>query len=318
METTSSVSPELMKKICDAIRPQEMYWDQGSRGEASVEDCLKAITSQDSRHEFYDDIYNHCMESVCDYEQDAMMEAVKEFEDDIMEELGIDEDDWDPEMFVEEHVHELRDFTSVDLCEHELLSTVNVRLELYSSFDCINSHWFESQGGFEYKDTYFRDAVDALNLNPALVKKMWVEKGLECRGRWPNRHWRNGKELVTYSDFYEEEVNRCSPACLLVILGQLDAQAMYKQGITLDDIESVTIPKGNVVGFYSGWEGGGSMMEAPLQRAMTITPDKELKGSKYDYWGLVIDGDRGYSIKEVYGTCDSIFEAELIINTKKQ
>lgn len=57
---------------------------------------------------------------------------------------------------------------------------IPVRVEMLSNYDCINSHWLESQGGYVYPDSYFGDMVDALNLNPAKVKRFLAEKGLPC------------------------------------------------------------------------------------------------------------------------------------------
>ena len=46
--------------------------------------------------------------------------------------------------------------------------------------------------------------VDSLNLNPARVKKILTENGYRAYGRFPNRKNRNGKEQVSYEQFYEE------------------------------------------------------------------------------------------------------------------
>ena len=34
---------------------------------------------------------------------------------------------------------------------------------MLSNYDCINSNWFESQGGYRYEESYFGDMVDSLN-----------------------------------------------------------------------------------------------------------------------------------------------------------
>ena len=55
---------------------------------------------------------------------------------------------------------------------------IPVRVEMLSNYDCINSNWLESQEGYRYKGVLFRGYEDALNLNPAKVKKMLVDKRL--------------------------------------------------------------------------------------------------------------------------------------------
>ena len=62
--------------------------------------------------------------------------------------------------------------------------------------------------------SYFGDMVDALNLNPAKVKRFLTEKGIAVYGRCHYRRSRDGKELVSYEDFHRELVNSCcGPIC---------------------------------------------------------------------------------------------------------
>ena len=87
------------------------------------------------------------------------------------------------EVFFEEHDDEIRD----EIRERDDSTTVNdlikntrdipIRVEMLSNYDCINSCWLESQGGFRYKESYFGDMIDTLHLNPAKVKKALTEKG---------------------------------------------------------------------------------------------------------------------------------------------
>ncbi len=82
---------------------------------------------------------------------------------------------------------------------------INVRIPLYSNYDCINSHYFE--GGYAYKESYFGDMVDVLNLNPAKVKKMLLENDVKCYGSFPNYKHRDGKEFVSYAfDHFSSEL----------------------------------------------------------------------------------------------------------------
>ena len=74
---------------------------------------------------------------------------------------------------------------------------IPIRVEMLSNYDCINSNWFESQGGYRYEESYFGDMVDTLNLNPAKVKKLLLEHGYEVHERFPNRKSRDGKEQVS-------------------------------------------------------------------------------------------------------------------------
>lgn len=180
---------------------------------------------------------------------------------------------------------------------------IPVRIELLSNYDCINSHWLESQGGYVYPDSYFGDMVNALNLNPAKVKRLLAEKGIQVHGRCPDNRSRNGKELVSYEDFRLELVNSCCGANQLTFIGKVNAMELYETGF---DIAKVTIPKDNCCGIFSSVFGGGSMLEMKLRQDVTI----ELKTENYQGYRLVIDAPHknyDFSIRQVYGVCDSFF-----------
>lgn len=136
-----------------------------------------------------------------------------------------DFDEEEVESFFEEHDDEIRseiyarDDSDVltELIKHT--DDIPVRVEMLSDYDCINSNWFESQGGYRYEESYFGDMVDVLNLNPARVKKMLVEKGYTAHGRFPDRKSRYGKEQVPYGHFYQELVNLCTGICTVIFWG---------------------------------------------------------------------------------------------------
>lgn len=96
--------------------------------------------------------------------------------------------------FFQEHEDEIReeiyDRNDSDTLKELLKNTddIPVRVEMLSNYDCINSNWLESQEGYRYKESYFGDMIDALNLNPAKVKKMLVEKGYTVYGRFPDKN----------------------------------------------------------------------------------------------------------------------------------
>lgn len=151
---------------------------------------------------------------------DSEWEAAKEIMEKLKERCVLfhDSDEEEVESFFEEHDDEIRgeiyarDDSDVlmELIKHT--DDIPVRVEMLSDYDCINSNWWESQGGYRYEESYFGDMVDALRLNPARVKKMLVEKGYTVHGCFPNRKSRDGKEQVTYEHFYQELINSCCGA----------------------------------------------------------------------------------------------------------
>lgn len=71
-----------------------------------------------------------------------------------------------------------------------------------------------------YRESYFGDMVDVLNLNPAKVKKMLLENDVKCYGSFPNYKHREGKELVSYADFWQELQNSLLWCKLISFCGQ--------------------------------------------------------------------------------------------------
>jgi len=236
----------------------------------------------------------------------------KDLVSDICSKFEIEEDE--AEELLEEYRDEINDhYYSVDdsTVLKDLIrntSSVEVRIPLYSNYDCINSHHFE--GGYSYKESYFGDMVDVLNLNPAKVKKLLVENDVEVYGSFPNYKHREGKELVSYADFWQELENSSCGANLLVFTGLLNLQDLLDKDFKVVEL---TIPKGNNCGLFSSTYGGGSVLEMELQRDFKIKLDVPRKKglTKYDTFDLLIDDANGYSIDSVYGMCRSFWKNEI-------
>jgi hypothetical protein len=290
----------LSKEITDKIREEiesitsQVEWDY--REEISNEDKIEIL--ENGFHEFEQNLYEMNMEYITNLEWDCVANVIDQYRDEIKEEIGEEFDEED----ISELIDDMRDYLpSVDLNLEGLLGTADVQISLLSNYDCINSHWFESSAGYEYKETYFGDMVDALYLNPAKVKKMLVEQDIKVWGRWPNLKYREGKEYVKYRDFLQEIINSCAPANLLTITGQIKLIDLVN-----GEPQQIIVPKGNYCGLFSDFSGGGSVMSMVLQRSMIIN----LKKSDF---AIFADGQRGYSIKEVYGIDSQAFEGEIEI-----
>ncbi|MDR0430354.1 MAG: hypothetical protein LBH58_07770 [Tannerellaceae bacterium] len=222
---------------------------------------------------------------------------------------------WEAEKFFEENEEKIRDDIYsrddsdplMDLLRNT--SKIPVRVELISNYDCINSHWLESSGGYSYEESYFGDMVDALNLNPHKVRKLLLGHGEKTTGYFPDKSSRNGKEQVAYGQFYKELENSTCGANLLTYVATIDMEKLYESGFNLTE---VIIPKGNKCGLYSSMQGGGSLMEMDLERDVKLNLTK----GKYPYFRLEIDKygrEYDYSIKQVYDVCDSFFGKPLNI-----
>lgn len=250
-------------------------------------------------------------EKVNEWYNDAEWEAVREIVSKLKDEcirfhdFGKEEVD----KFFEEHEDEIRekiyDRNDSDTLKELLKNTddIPVRVEMLSNYDCINSNWLESQEGYRYKESYFGDMIDALNLNPARVKRMLVEKGYTVYGQFPDEKDRDGKEQVSYEQFYQELINSCCGANLLTYIGKVSLKELYDAGFSLKE---VIIPKGNCCGIFSSMYGGGSLLEMELRKDVRL----KLEVRDYNGFRFRLDNESSEyesSIKHVYGVCDSFF-----------
>lgn len=264
----------------------------------TIEKCLEAKNS-DALHEKLDEWYSEQeYESVYNIMEDLKKELVKS---------GYKK--WEAEKFFEENEEEIKnEIYSRDDSDplKGLLRNTNkipVRVELLSNYDCINSHWLESSGGYSYEESYFGDMVDALNLNPCKVKKILLEQGEKTIGQFPDKRSRNGKEQVSYEQFYEELENSCCGANLLTYVATVDVQKLYDANFNYSEI---IVPKGNKCGLYSSMQGSGSLMEMDLKEDVRI----KLSKGKYPYYRLELDKwgtGYNYSIQQTYGVDSSFF-----------
>ena len=301
MEEQERLTMEFVKSLMD--KSYTLVWvdynDNLDNCRDTIQKCLEE-RSCESLWEKVDEWYG-------DAEWEAVREIVSKLKDECIRFHDFGEEE--VEEFFEEHEDEIReeiyDRNDSDTLKELLKNTddIPVRVEMLSNYDCINSNWLESQEGYRYKESYFGDMIDALNLNPAKVKKMLVEKGYTVYGRFPDKKYRDGKEQVSYEQFYQELINSCCGANLLTYIGKVSLQELYDAGFSLGE---VIIPKGNCCGIFSSMYGGGSLLEMELRK------DVRLKLEVRDYHGFRfrIDNERSKyecSIKHVYGVCDSFF-----------
>ncbi len=235
------------------------------------------------------------------------------------------------EIYFEENMIEIedlfkdRDESSVmdDLIRNT--GTIPVVIELMSNYDCIGSPYGE---GYQYasEGEYFAEAMVALGLNPKELKKQLKEFGLTLTGSCPEK---KNKGYVSEETFAAELANISCGACLLTFTARLNLKDLVKFN-DRGNIKSITIPKGNNIGFYSSFQGGGSTFNSELLKDIElIKKDEEatefmLKGvhaasevdEKYFYFSITIDTSRKYNIKGTYGVTDKFFGEELKINTQ--
>ncbi len=199
-----------------------------------------------------------------------------------------------------------------------------IRIQLQSNYDCLNSPYYE---GYQYETegSYFADVIEALGLNHQKVKREMKEYDLSLVGE--QNHKKN-KEIADEKEIVEELINMTCGACLLTITARLNAKDLLKY-LNPGEIKSIIIPKENLLGFYSSWQGGGSIFDATLKNNLELFPkddDRTMfmakhaikKEDKYFYFSLSIDGGSKYSLKDTYGVTNEFFGNSIEINIEQQ
>ncbi len=238
----------------------------------TIEKCINK-QSGDSLFEDIDDWY--CQQKL-DTVEDIMESLKKE-----LVKAGYKK--WEAGKFFEENREEIEEsiYSRNDSAPlQDLLRNTDdipVRVVLISDYDCINSHWLESSGGYSYEESYFGDMVDALNLNPRKVKRILLEHGEKIWGGFPDKRSRNREEQVSYEQFYEELENSTCGANLLTYVATVRMQELYDADFKLPEI---IISKGNKCGIYSSMQGGGSLMEMELIQDVRLI----LKAGDFPYF----------------------------------
>lgn len=315
LPTDVTISKELLDDINAALlngtQPKQ-YWDY--RDEVSQKTVSEAL-DRNKEHPI-DHIYDQLDSSDTIYELEIqyIIETLDDFTERLAEEFNCKEEDLDLKQVAHEIRDDVMESISVDMDVKSLLSKtgVNVRIEMYSNYDCINSDWLESQSPYSM-DSYFGDMIRTLQFNPAEMKSFLISKGRQTTGNWPNR--RKKKPFVSIEDFWTELLNSSCGANLLNFVGTMDAFEL----LTAGKKSTVTIGKGNNCGLFSSMYGGGSVMEMTLLRPITIDLEKKYDKSGYLNFGLHIDCDSGgYSMAQVYGVDASFFGGEISIKRNEK
>ena len=117
---------------------------------------------------------------------------------------------------------------------------------------------------------------------------------------------RRAREAVLageYEQFYEELINSCCGANLLVYIGRVNLNELYNAEFSLSE---VIIPKGNCCGLFSSTFGGGSLLEMELKQDIRLK--LEVKGC--NGFRFRLDDEKSkydYSVQHVYGVDNSFF-----------
>jgi len=304
METNTNLSPTLLNLINVNLAKDKIDIYCNYNDELSKEQITLILEGQSN------EVFNELFDNNTDYIYDLEIEYITNILNELSEEIESEIGEFDAKELATELRDEVLDYLNVDMNVKQLIrntGTVSVRVVMKSNYDCINSHYFETSGGsggYSYKESYFGAMVDILNLNPAKVKQLLLEKNLKAIGSFPNLKYRDGKEYVSYAEFWQELENNSCGAGELVFVGKVGLED-FVDGIPT----TLVIPKGNNCGIFSSYQGGGSVIEMELLRDFKVKLDKTRK-TIYDKFELVHDTGK-YSIDNVYGVTTKFWGNEI-------
>ena len=233
------------------------------------------------------------------YPANEVDDFFSDYEGEIMDEIHVRD--------VSEPIEQLVNNTGLD-------GQVCAYIDMTIGFDCVNSYELESENGFAYKNTYFGDMIDQLNLNPSKVEELLHVEGAKTVGVFPDLSARDGQEFVRYDQFVQELVKNPDLG-LLVFLTKVDLKDLVDKDF---DVQEVVVPKGNRCGLFFSGIGSGSILGMELQRDIKLDLRHEEEGRSM--WLTLDDKSvkRGCSIQETYDFAypDEVFgrKAELSSN----
>jgi len=312
MNTNISLSNTLIKEIEKAFKKAkqpERYFD--SNDKIDIATIIKTYEADTPGSYPMSDVYEQMNDDVVwEIENEHIKSILNDFRTEIAAENDIPEQDIDIDELADELYDEFIEFVKVKVDIRKIMPDIPVRLELISNYDCINSHWYEAScGGYEASNCYFADVMLKLAIDAKKMKALMIKHDCKVTGIWPGQSSRT--PYVDLNKFWVEIENRSCGANLLTIIGKINSYDLLN---TEDPI--LIIPAGNKVGFFSSFQGGGSVFETPLLRPMHIELDKKEDGG-YRFWQLYIEGGDGYDIKQTFGVIDDFFDGDITIKKKK-
>lgn len=302
-EISEEIRQEFIKRLDDRYYLVFIDYRDSLDGYAkTIQECI----NKDNGDKFYEELDEWLSESSCEaasYEVNQIRENI--LSDESLEHLHSFIDDWfytgDNELEIRQMIEDRDKSTPVtDLIGK---TSMRARATLHTNYDCLLDNW--SLGNTYSYSEYFKDIIDVLYLNPAQVKKTFIEKGINVAGCFPNLAYRNGKEAVSYESLADELLNQCCYG-LLTFAGMLPLDDIYAKHF--GEITHITISKDNYCGMFNDWNGGGSIMEMKLLRDLKV-PVSWIRKTKYDSFDLSVDEPKcdGYCIDEVYGLIGSFW-----------
>jgi hypothetical protein len=205
---------------------------------------------------------------------EAMIDQIYEMEVYFIKEDLIPEfEDKLPEDYNEDElIDTLRDYVLFNLNFDKLVNNVpdlTVLVYLYSNYDCTNS--MDTMESSEYLQQVYQRV----------------------------------KTGVRKDDFMYEHINGAYGGSLFCFAFKASVEEIIEMKKDIKHDESILIPKGTQFGYFSSFQGTGSVFEKTTYRNFKLNT-KEESCPEYDRIELVMDIEQSYSMNDVYGDSEFI------------
>lgn len=274
------LSEGLTKEIISYCENNPIILDFDYRDELSKEQISKILESDEGLQNLEDEIYNNSLDYIFESELYFLENTLYDFfESELTEEFSEEYPD-ESERWIESEIKEylndnFRDYISISYDIKQLLNnTGNIPclIKVYSNYDCCNSFdKIEDEG-------YLKDVF---------------------------RRVRHG---VRKSDYVYEFYNGAYGGSLFCFAFETSLENLIalKQG--MKTAKYLSIPKGTQFGFFSSFQGAGSVFEKTTYKNMKIL----IEESEYDSVDIIADCQQHYSIDQVYGQNDFFNEQNIL------
>ncbi len=276
METTLKISKELEAKIIKYLKDNPNRIFWGYRDELSNEHIRMILEERNGLFDVENQIYHYNLDYIFDLENEQIKNVIKEFEYELTKELGSIDD-------IEVELREyFLDYLYVDINLDELIRRIDdltCLIYMYSNYDCTNS--FDTMETSDYlQQVYAR-----------------VRAG------------------VKKADFMYEHENGAYGGSVFCFAFRGSIEEVIELKQQMEKGKKIFIPKGTQFGFFSSFQGAGSVFEKTTYRNFHVNI-KETGGDfhpDFDHAYIQPDISQSYNMVDVYGSNDFIYEQDIKI-----
>ena len=274
---------ELHNRIVKYIEdnPMRVYWDRNDRlNNSQIERIVSGGVLALSDFEM--ELIEHNIDFVSDMEHDLMDYVRATFYEELMEEFRKHYPSDEPDEHLEDEIAEYldvnyREHTVLDINIKELLNntgSITAAVVVHSNYDVATSD----------------QEIDDLESYLGSV-------------------YQRVKHGVNEKDYLQEFIDSYT-ASLLIFPFKIDIMDFLSLKEEWEHADYIHIPKGTQFGFFSAFNGSGSVFEAETTNDMLL-PKVEPNMSEYDSLDLIADVEHAYSMRDVYGDTRFIHESNI-------